>query len=248
MYEHIRFDETSLRDLTRSLDIFKEAALSMFAFKQIASNSCKPIHSEKFHLILHLPMWIKLYGSPLGFDTERWESFLTLSAKRIWKRSQKSKGDFANLMFDKLIELRSSYTKQNNHIYSEKVLDFAVPVLTRSEIESGKNYSFAAMRTGRPIKLIVKFDDGMPFIGCEGDWALSDVLSDVQFSDAIQRYMVAVDVNWDEWLRNMANGSNSASLISALSASVTVNESHLMKLYSRISRPMVNFYVCFLNI
>ena len=125
MSEHIRFDDTSLRDLTRSLDVFKEAALTMFAFKQIVSNCSKPINSEKFHLMLHLPMWIKMYGSPLGFDTERWESFLTLSAKRIWKRSKKSKGDFANLMFDKLIELRSSYTRQNNHIYSEKVHDFA---------------------------------------------------------------------------------------------------------------------------
>ena len=217
----------------------------MFAFKQIVSNCSKPIRSEKLHLILHLPMWIKLYGSPLGYDTERWESFLTLSAKRIWKRSQKSKGDFANIMFDKLIELRSSYTKQNNHIYAEKVHDFAVPVLTRSEIESGKNYLFVAMRTGKPIKLMVKFDDGMPFIGCEGDWALSDVLSEVQFSDAIQRYMVGVDVNWEEWVRNMDNGSNNAALIAALSASEAANESHLMKLYSRMETHLVNLYVYF---
>ena len=51
--------------------------------------SDKPLRSIKMHLTRHIVDWVENLGTPLGFDTERMESYLRRSGKYMYRTGSK---------------------------------------------------------------------------------------------------------------------------------------------------------------
>jgi len=73
----------------------------LFAYKQRLTNQSKPLRSLKLHLIKHSFYWIRLYGSLLGQDTERWESYLRVT-KDVYRGSKKRRTGLNQLMMNRV--------------------------------------------------------------------------------------------------------------------------------------------------
>ena len=99
----VSYTAEHVRNLNSLLKKCVNAVKCMFALKQFLTKRNKPIQTIKLHMIQHMQYWIEMFGSPLGFDTERWESFMSNGAKQVWKRSKKSKLQMQHYMMTQVM-------------------------------------------------------------------------------------------------------------------------------------------------
>ena len=223
------------------------AILLLFSFKQIITDSIKSCASMKLHLLFHLPQWIRLYGSPLGLDTERWENFLSLSAKKIWKQSKKSTTDFMSNMLMKLLETTSGNTLYNldeSTVVDEDDNDHAVPLLTRLDIQRGKSYNFEKYGTTsnkHEISATILVDGTFSLCLVE-EWPLDYYLPWDLFVSSLRRYIDSFGGDWNAIGSDLDNGRLIMSLVSSVKAGEESVGSRKLKLHSLYSKPKVVIY------
>jgi len=81
------------------MHIMIERIKILFAYKQKLTNQVKPLRSLKLHLIQHSFFWIRSFGSLLGQDTERWESYLR-STKDVYRGAKKKRTKVNSMMMN----------------------------------------------------------------------------------------------------------------------------------------------------
>ena len=74
----------------------------LFWYRQKLINSDKPLRNIKLHLIRHIVDWVEYLGTPLGFDTERMESYLRRSGKYMYRTGLKRRDDIEEHMTDRV--------------------------------------------------------------------------------------------------------------------------------------------------
>ena len=97
-----RFTEEALTTLEHNLSIMIDRIKILFAYKQKLTKQKKPLRSIKLHMIRHSFFWIRSFGNLLGQDTERWESYLKIVAKGIYRGARKRRVGLNSIMMNRV--------------------------------------------------------------------------------------------------------------------------------------------------
>ena len=98
----IRFSEAMLTRLSTNLRHLSGQIKYLFTYKQNLLDNEGKMCAVKMHLVRHSHDWIKLYGSLLYCDSERWESFHKSVAKNVYRKSQKRRVGTLDIMTNKV--------------------------------------------------------------------------------------------------------------------------------------------------
>ena len=90
-----------MSQLETNMRIMIDRIKILFAYKQRLTNQKKPLRSLKLHLIQHSFFWIRYFGSLLGQDTERWESYLR-TTKDVYRGARKRRTGISQLMMNRV--------------------------------------------------------------------------------------------------------------------------------------------------
>ena len=220
-----------------NIDRLTQSMHTMFALKELMIKKVGKLNSVKLHLIQHLPDWIRMYGSPLGFDTERWETFLSHSAKRMWKRSKKTRSDFTEKMIDKLMDCRDEMSDSTLEKATKEGIDCYIPVLSRADVASANTYSFRELHKNPNIQLTCRenfavIGTGTHVMGTDCDWPLTKYLSEDEFAASIEQYDTVNYTDPKRTFNAMVGLQMQMVFIGAVTAVENTSSTRQMKLYS----------------
>ena len=98
----LRFSEAMLTRLSTNLRHLTGQIKYLFNYKQRLLENSDKMCAIKMHLVRHSHDWVKLYGSLLHLDCERWETFHKSVAKNVYRQSQKRRVGTLDIMTDKV--------------------------------------------------------------------------------------------------------------------------------------------------
>ena len=97
-----RFSDAMTTRLSTNLRHLSGQIKFLFNYKQRLLENNSKMCAVKMHLMRHSHDWVKLFGSLLLLDSERWETFHKSVAKNVYRQSQKRRVGTLDIMTDKV--------------------------------------------------------------------------------------------------------------------------------------------------
>ena len=199
------------------------------------------MNSRKLHLLQHMPIFIRLFGSPLNYDTERWENYLKHCAKIPWKQSKKSCTDFLGNMLLKTIDYLESDHRVQVDSESNDVSDDQINTLRRMTDNKGCTLVFEeSKQCGELVPLIVQHDDeGELHLCLANNFSSGNILQEGKIIKAIKKYIEFEEEDWLGFLALVKDSNKFAWITGSIFGIEATSRRKVMRIYSLFYKPMV---------
>eukprot|EP00935_MAST-01C_sp_MAST-1C-sp1_P000660 g660.t1 len=132
------FSESDLDALDTAIQQFRSSCKSTFA------GCCdSEFNYPKFHMITHLPLWIRLFGPLWVFDTSRWEEWHKEAVKHPYQRTTRRRECFLSEMserveYQKRLKEALQHIEQPRHVNEDESEEVDADVAARLHAFSGR--------------------------------------------------------------------------------------------------------------